>query len=95
MEPYKTINLLKKTSDDKDLLKKRINKKKNYGNNKKIKMEKPITFFYHKPWFYCIKMGFQKIVNFLGTTSDGKDLPNFVTKKMGWSLWSIRRKLPC
>ena len=38
MESQKTINLPEKTSDKKDLLKKRI-------NNKKIKMEKPITFF--------------------------------------------------
>ena len=45
MESQKTINLLEKTSDDKDLLKKRINKKKNYGNNKEIQMKKPITFF--------------------------------------------------
>ena len=74
MESQKTINLLEKTSDNKDLLKKRI-------NNKKIKMEKTNNFFYHKSWFYCIKMEFQKIVNFLDTTSDNKDLPNFVTKK--------------
>ena len=26
-------------------------------------------------------MKFQKIVNFIGTTSDNKDLPTFVTKK--------------
>ena len=45
MESQKTINLLEKTSDNKDLLKKRNNKKKNNSNNKKIKMEKPITFF--------------------------------------------------
>ena len=30
---------------------------------------------------YCIKMEFQKIVNFLDATSDNKDLPKFVTKK--------------
>ena len=30
---------------------------------------------------YCIKMEFQKIKNFLDTTSDDKDLPRFVTKK--------------
>ena len=30
---------------------------------------------------YCIKMEFQKITNFLDTTSDDKDLPRFVTKK--------------
>ena len=30
---------------------------------------------------YCIKMEFQKIANFLDTTSDDKDLPRFVTKK--------------
>ena len=45
MEFQKTINSLEKTSDNKDLLKKRINKKKNYSNNKKSKMEKPITSF--------------------------------------------------
>ena len=43
MKPQKTINLLKKTSDNQDLLKKRINKKKNYSDNKEIKTEKPIT----------------------------------------------------
>ena len=32
-------------------------------------------------WHHCIKMEFQKIVNFLDTTSDDKDLPRFVTKK--------------
>ena len=32
-------------------------------------------------WHYCIKIEFQKIVNFLDTTSDDKDLPRFVTKK--------------
>ena len=32
-------------------------------------------------WHHCIKMEFQKIVNFLDTTSDNKDLPRFVTKK--------------
>ena len=44
MESQKTMNSPKETSDNKDLLKKRINKKKNYSNNKKIKMEKPIIF---------------------------------------------------
>ena len=42
MEFQKTINSPEKTSDNKDLLKKRINKKKNYNNNKEIKTEKPI-----------------------------------------------------
>ena len=37
--------------------------------------------FEHKFYFSCIKMEFQKIVNFLDTTSDDKDLPRFVTKK--------------
>ena len=32
-------------------------------------------------WHPCIKIEFQKIVNFLDTTSDDKDLPRFVTKK--------------
>ena len=39
MEFQKTINLPEKTSDNKCLLKKRVNKKK---NNKEIKVEKPI-----------------------------------------------------
>ena len=43
MEPQNTINSLEKTSNNKDLLKKRVNKIKNYGGNKKIKIEKPIT----------------------------------------------------
>ena len=43
MEPQKIINSLEKASDNKDLLKKRINNKKSYSNNKEIKMEKPIT----------------------------------------------------
>ena len=30
---------------------------------------------------YCIKIEFQKIVNFLDTNSDDKDLPRFVIKK--------------
>ena len=31
--------------------------------------------------YHCIKTEFQKIVNLLDTTSDGKDLSRFVTKK--------------
>ena len=42
MESQKTINLPEKTTDNKDLLKKRIDKKKIYSDNKKIKTEKPI-----------------------------------------------------
>ena len=81
MKSQKTINLPEKTSDNKDLLKKRTNKKKNYSNNKEIKTEKPIISFSIKLWFYCVKMEFQKIINLLGTTSDNKDLPIFVNKK--------------
>ena len=36
----------------------------------------------YKFYFFCIKTEFQKIVNFLITTSDDKDLPKFVTKKL-------------
>ena len=32
--------------------------------------------------FYSIKMEFQIFINFLDTTSDDKDLPRFVTKKL-------------
>ena len=49
MEFQKTINSLGITSDNKDLLKKppklMINKKKNYSNNKEIKIERPIIAF--------------------------------------------------
>ena len=37
--------------------------------------------FEHRFYFFCIGMEFQKIVNFLDTTSDDKDFPRFVTKK--------------
>ena len=41
MESIKTINLPEKTSDNKNLPKKKVNKKK---NNKEIKIEKLILF---------------------------------------------------
>ena len=36
--------------------------------------------FEHKMWHHFIKMEFQKIANFLDTTSDDKELPRFFTK---------------
>ena len=45
-----------------------------------IPPEKRKQIIEHKCYFLCIKMEFQKIVNFLDTTSDDKDLPRFVTK---------------
>ena len=39
------------------------------------------NFIEHKFYFLCIKIEFQRIVSFLDTTSDDKDLPRFVTKK--------------
>ena len=39
------------------------------------------NFIEHKMCDHCIKMEFKKIVNFLDTTSDDKDLPKCVTKK--------------
>ena len=66
-----------KTSNNKDLPKKKVNRKK---NNKETKIEKPILSFSFNHE-YCIKMEFQKIVNFLDTTFDNEDLPTFVTKK--------------
>ena len=39
------------------------------------------NFIEYKLYVLCIKMGFQKSLNFLDTTSDDKDLPRFVTKK--------------
>ena len=40
-----------------------------------------LVCFEHKMCHHCIKMKFQKIVNFLDRTSDDKYLPRFVTKK--------------
>ena len=40
-----------------------------------------LDYFKYKFYFFCIKIEFQKITNFLGITSDNKDLPKFVTKK--------------
>ena len=37
--------------------------------------------FEHKLYFFCIKIEFQKIVNFPDITSDDKRIPRFVTKK--------------
>ena len=39
MKSQKTINSLEKTSDNKDLPKRRINKKKNYNIIKKLRLE--------------------------------------------------------
>ena len=40
-----------------------------------------VGFIEYKFYFLCLKMVFQKITNFSDITSDGKDLPTFVTKK--------------
>ena len=40
-----------------------------------------LNFFESKFYFFCIKMEFQKIANFVDTTSDNKDLPKFFAKK--------------
>ena len=45
MKSQKTINSPEKTSDNKDLLRKRTNKKGNYSSNKEIKAEKSILSF--------------------------------------------------
>ena len=42
MEPIKTINFPEKTSNNKDLQKKKVNKKR---NKNEIKVEKPILSF--------------------------------------------------
>ena len=39
------------------------------------------NFIENKFYFLCMKMKFPKIVNFLDTTSNDKDLPRFITKK--------------
>ena len=40
-----------------------------------------LDYFEYRFYFLCIKMGFQKITNFLDIASDNKDLPKFVTEK--------------
>ena len=49
-------------------------------HQKKDKLLMILNCFEHEFDFLCIKMEFQKITNFLDTTSDDKDLPRFVTK---------------
>ena len=39
------------------------------------------SFIEYKFYFLCIKIEFEKNVNFLDITSNNKDLPKFVTKK--------------
>ena len=61
MEFQKIINLIDTTSDSKGLPKKRINKKKNYSNNKKIKIEKPIIAFSINHDSIVLKWNFKKL----------------------------------
>ena len=75
----KTINLPEKTSDNKNLPKKKVNKKR---NKKEIKIESQYFLLVLIIILLYKKMEFQKITNFIRTTSDNKDLPTFVTKKL-------------
>ena len=52
-----------------------------FHQKKDKKLLMTLDCFECKMCHYCIKMVFQKIVNFLDTTPDDKDLPRFVTKK--------------
>ena len=54
----------------------------NISSKKDHKLLMTLVSFEHKFTFLCIKMEFQKIMNFLDTTFDDKDLPRFVTKKL-------------
>ena len=45
MESQKTINSLEKTSDNKDLLRRKNTNKGDYSSSKEIKIEKPILSF--------------------------------------------------
>ena len=56
-------------------------KKQKKKNNKEIKIEEPILSISINHDSYCIRMEFQKIVNFLDITFDKKDLPRYVTNK--------------
>ena len=50
-------------------------------HRKKDKLLMILNCFEHEFDLLYIKMKFQKITNFLDTTSDDKDIPRFVTKK--------------
>ena len=77
MESQKTINFPEKAPDNKDLPKKKVNKKR---NNKEIKIEPILSIsFNHDSIVQIIE--FRKIVSFLDKTFDNKNLPKFVTKK--------------
>ena len=78
MESKKTINLPEKTFDNKDLPKKKVNKK----NNKEIRIENQCFLSVLIMILLCKRWNFKKLVNFPDTPSDNKNLPTFVTKKM-------------
>ena len=63
MEFQKIINLIDMTSDNIDLPKKIINMKKNYSDNEKIKIEKPIIAFSINHDFIASKWNFRKLKN--------------------------------
>ena len=48
---------------------------------KKNRLLMILDCFEYKIYFFYIKIEFQKIVNFLDTTSDDKNLPRFINKK--------------
>ena len=70
------IKLLQQVNEKKKKQKKFI-----FHQKKDNKSLMTLDYFEHKMQHHCIKMEFQKIVNFVDTTSDDKDLPRFVTKK--------------
>ena len=49
------------------------------GELKKEDKTKKVEIYIPPEKLHCIKMEFQKIVDLLETTSDGKDLPRIVT----------------
>ena len=66
---------------EKETKKKTKQKKFIFHRKKDNKLLMILDCFECKFYFFCIKMEFEKIVNFLDITSDNKDLPKFVTEK--------------
>ena len=87
MDAAKTVSkkVVQKTAEATgDLIGNKVADKITAIGKSKEKKTKEIQEIYNpleKMWHHCIKMEFQKLVNFLNTTSDDKDLPRFVTNK--------------
>ena len=79
IDPAKTAR--KRVVQKKKRKKQTKQKKFTFHQKKDNKLLMTWDCFEHKMWHHCKKTEFQRIVNFLETNSNDKDLPRFVTKK--------------